>query len=62
LTEAEIAEWLSDQMRFGSIEDIALRMARYALADPAAMREEFAERMGLFESDGEADEARQVGA
>lgn len=64
LDEDEIANWISGQIESGSmrLEDVARLMARYALADPAEMREELAERMGLFESESDAEEARPVGA
>lgn len=49
LDEDQLAAWLSQQIEDGHIpiEDVARRMARYALSDPADMRGEFAERMGL---------------
>ncbi len=55
LDEDEVAAWLSTQIESGSmpLERLALLMARYALADPADMREELAERMGLEDDDGD---------
>lgn len=55
LDEQEIADWISGQIESGSmrLEDLARLMARYALADPAEMREELAERMGLFEAESD---------
>lgn len=52
LDEQKIASWISGQIESGSMamDEVARLMARYALADPAEMREELAERMGLFES------------
>jgi hypothetical protein len=60
LDEEQVAAWISSQIESGSmrLEDIARLMARYAFADPGEMREELAERMGLFESSDEPD--RQV--
>lgn len=56
LDEEQIADWLADQLDSGSmfLEDVPARMARYALTDPASMREEFAERMGLCEKPEES--------
>jgi len=49
LDEEEIANWIAGTIESGNmkLEDIPKLMARYALADPSAMRSEFAERMGL---------------
>ena len=49
LDEDQITKWISQQIEDGhmALENLPLMMARYALADPAQMREEFAERMGL---------------
>lgn len=51
LDEDEVAIFLSSPLESGSmrLEDVPRLMARYALSDPAQMREEFAERMGLDE-------------
>ncbi len=47
LDEAAVTYWLSEQIEDGHIDvdRLPLLMARYALADPQAMREELAERM-----------------
>ena len=47
--EDEIAGWLSRQIEDGAIklEDIPRLMAKYALAAPGEMRDEFAERMEM---------------
>lgn len=49
LDEKDLANWLSGQIEDGNmkLEDIPRLMARYAFSAPAAMRQEFAERMGL---------------
>lgn len=49
LDEDQIMKWISQQIEDGhmALENLPLMMARYALADPSQMREEFAERMGL---------------
>ena len=54
LTEDEIATWLSLQIESGAmgLESLTTLMARYALANPADMRNELAERMQL-EADGQ---------
>ncbi|MCZ8254548.1 MAG: hypothetical protein O9327_02550 [Polaromonas sp.] len=47
IDEGDLADWLSHQIEGGHIalEDVPKLMARYALVDPAEMRNEFAERM-----------------
>lgn len=49
LAEEDVARWLSRQIEDGQmmLEDIPQLMARYALADPAQMRAEIAERMEM---------------
>jgi len=49
LDEEQIADWIAGSIESGNmkLEDIPKLMARYALADPAEMRSELAERMGL---------------
>lgn len=51
LDEDLVADWIASQVESGNVspEDIPQLMARYALEDSAQMREELAERMGLFE-------------
>jgi hypothetical protein len=53
LTEDEIATWLSLQIESGAmgLESLTTLMARYALANPADMRNELAERMQLEADD-----------
>lgn len=55
IDEEGLAEWLSAQIDGGHIalEDIPKLMARYALTDPADLRNELAERM--FPQDQEAE-------
>lgn len=55
LSEDDLAAWLSHQIESGAmpLEGLARLMARYALTDPADMREEFVERMGLEEDGGD---------
>lgn len=50
----EIATYLADRIENGQmrLEDIPIMMARYALADPAAMRLEFAERITNLDDGG----------
>lgn len=57
LDEAELSTWLSDQIEDGHIAlgDIPNLMARFALASPAAMRQEMVERM----EQGKDDQADQ---
>lgn len=47
LDEEAVAVWLSLQIESGAmlLEDLAKTMARFALTDPAQMRDELAERM-----------------
>ena len=47
LHEEQIFNWISRQIEDGhmDLESLPALMARYALGDPAQMREEFAERM-----------------
>lgn len=54
--EDEIADWLSRQIEDGCIklEDIPRLMAKYAMANPAEMRAEFAERMEQQREDAAA--------
>ena len=49
LVECQVTAWLTDLMMSGNMKlgDIPQLMARYALTDPADMRSELAERMGL---------------
>lgn len=49
LDEDQLSEWIAGSIESGAmkLEDIPRLMARYALADPAEMRSELAERMGL---------------
>jgi hypothetical protein len=53
LTEGGVEQWIKGLIESGNmdLERLPLLMARYALTDPAQMREELAERMGLFEQD-----------
>lgn len=53
LDEDDVTKWLASQIEDGNmdVERLPLLMARYALTDPAEMRSELAERMGLFEHD-----------
>jgi hypothetical protein len=53
LDEDEVSKWISDQIEDGNmdVEHLPRLMARYALTDPAEMRSELAERMGLFEEE-----------
>ncbi len=53
LDEDQVTTWITDLIESGSmrLEDLPRLMARYALSDPAEMREEIAERMGLHEED-----------
>lgn len=53
LDEEELASWIAGQIESGSmrLEEIPLLMARYALSDPADLRNEFVERMGLESSE-----------
>lgn len=63
LDEGQVTNWISDLIESGSmrLEDLPRLMARYALSDPADMREEFAERMGLNEEgQAEGDETPMV--
>lgn len=48
LDQSTVANWLGGLLESGSmrLEDVPELLARYALDDPVAMREEFAERMG----------------
>lgn len=57
LTEERLAAWFKSQLDDGHIsaERIPVMLARYALADPASMREEFAERMALSDASGDGD-------
>lgn len=58
LDENAVTKWLSSQIEDGhmDLERLPLLMARYALADPAAMREELAERMnGVGDDESELD-------
>lgn len=49
LDEDQIADWVAKRIEFGLLnpEDIPLRMARYAIAEPGRMREEILERMQM---------------
>lgn len=51
LDEEMLTKWFSRQLEDGHmrLEDVPRLMARYALAEPMAMREEVAERIGCFE-------------
>ncbi len=53
LDEKQIADFIDNLIQSGNIklEEIPRLMARYALSDPTEMRAEFAERMGLDESE-----------
>ena len=58
LDEAKVEAWIAGQIESGSmrLEDVCKLMARYALADPAEMRMELAERMGLDERGDQEEE------
>jgi len=63
LDEDQVATWICELIESGSmrLEDLPRLMARYALSDPAEMREEFAERMGLLdEGQAEGGESQAV--
>lgn len=51
IDEDMLTKWLSHQLEDGHIrlEDVPLLMSRYALAEPMAMRDEFAERIASLE-------------
>lgn len=53
LDEEQIASWVSRQIEEGhfALEELPLRMARWALTHPAQMRNEIAERMAQSASD-----------
>jgi hypothetical protein len=57
IDEASLAEWLSHQIEGGhmALEDVPKKLARYALSDPADMRNELAERMFPQDVDAESE-------
>ena len=57
LDEESLADWLSRQIEDGhmALEDLPKLMARYALADPADLRNELAERMRQQAGDAGAE-------
>lgn len=53
LDEDTISAWISKRIEYGllDLEDVPLRMARYAIAEPGRMREEILERMQMEEEE-----------
>lgn len=64
IDENSIKEWLSSQINGGhmELERLPMLMARYALTDPAQMREEIAERMQNFEAENDSESHNQLNA